>query len=87
VDCHPPSPLQVDRKKIGFNEATWEANLELEGFLLRAAQIKELIEKKPTVTRAQSFQLHYNLKKSCQATSTLTHTHARNPPTSRPLRS
>ena len=63
---------QVDRKKIGFTDTSWEANLELEGFLERPASMKEVIEKKLTLTGAQSFQLHYNLMKSCEATKPLT---------------
>ena len=63
---------EVDRRKVGFSESTWSANLELEAFLEKPALMKELIEKKPTVTGAQTFQLHYNLKKSCAASKALT---------------
>ena len=61
----------VDRKKVGFTDAAWEANLEFEAFLTKPAEMKELIEKKKTITGAQSFQLHYNLQKSCAPTRPL----------------
>ena len=68
---HPVPAPQVDRKKIGFNEEAWEGNLELEAFLTQPAEMKEVIEKMPQVTGAQSFQLHYNLKKMCGANKPL----------------
>jgi hypothetical protein len=64
--------LQVDRKKIGFTENAWEANLELEAFLEKPAAMKELIEKKTTVTGAQAYQLHFSLKMSCKEGKPLT---------------
>ena len=56
----------VERRKVGFTDEAWEANLQLEGFLRRPSEIKEAVEKKPTLTGAQSFQLHYYLMKGCR---------------------
>ena len=61
----------VDRKKIGFTEAAWDANLELESFLTKPSEIKEVVEKKKTLTGAQSFQMHYNLSQACKPSKPL----------------
>ena len=73
VPCGPYSvPARaLDRKKVGFTDAAWDANMEFEAFLTKPAEMKELIEKKKTVTGAQSFELHYNLAKSCAPTRPL----------------
>lgn len=50
------------RKDIRLTEEQWSANLELEGFLTKPAEVKEKLEHRATVTGAQGVQLMIMLK-------------------------
>jgi hypothetical protein len=52
----------VSRKDIRLTEEQWNANLELEGFLTKPAEVKEKLEHRLTVTGAQGVQLMMMLK-------------------------
>ena len=62
----------IERRRVGFTDEAWEANLQLEGFLRRPSEIKTAVELKSTLTGAQSFQLHYFLMKGCRRHKPLT---------------
>ena len=62
---------QIERRKVGFTEDGWEANLQLEAFLRRPSEIKDVVEMNPALTGAQSLQLHHQLRKKCRRDATL----------------
>lgn len=44
---------KVSRRDVGLDSRAWDASLELESFLARPYQIKEMVEHCPYVTGAQ----------------------------------
>ena len=65
----------VPAVELGLTPAEWDEGIEMEAFLDRAYQTKELIEKgkqgSGLITGAQSLMLMHNLKNSCDAAKPL----------------
>jgi hypothetical protein len=68
-------PHAVPAGELGLEPSDWDQGIEMEAFLERAFQTKELVEKGKTgsglITGAQSLMLMYNLKSSCDAAKSL----------------
>ena len=66
----------VPAVELGLSPAEWDEGIEVEAFLERSWQTKELIEKgkkgSGLITGAQSLMLMHNLKSSCDASKPLT---------------
>lgn len=64
-------PRNITRREVGLDSAAWEASLQLESFLERPFQVKELVENCATLTGGQMIFLMASLRSSCSASRAL----------------
>lgn len=66
-----PTSAVVTRREVGLTSEMWNLSLELEAFLERPWQIKEVVEKNTFMTGAQMIYLMISLKNACKPSNSL----------------